>query len=376
MTSSLNQTVAISAGSLAPGGVETHVRILAVMLRRAGHPVILYGTSCHWHPETMRQLSRAGVEFLISPRWTGCLPGLSGLWAVLRWRFGVSTGMASLYAIGAGRSHALLKKLVSPDVVSIYHEIVTLPDPECPAAKCMRVMNGALANSPQVAIDMSAICPDKPIRVIPFLTAEKAADMPARRALIGQRPLRVGYLGRLEERKRPHILVQEWAHLVTDPMIGPAELHLHGDDGGSGLMTRMQAEIRERGLTGQIYLHGGYQHGDLPEILAGMDLVVLPSQWEGLPLVLVEAMQHGVPFVATNAGGTAEFGEENPDVLVTGIPWDDFVEGLRQFVPRLRAGQIDGQRLHKWVEQRYGFEVVWPQWQEALLDSRRFFGFQ
>jgi hypothetical protein len=87
-------------------------------------------------------------------------------------------------------------------------------------------------------------------------------------------------------------------------------------------------------------------------------------------------MQNGVPFVATSAGGTVELGENNPDVLVTGIPWGDYVEGLRQFVPKLRAGQIDGQRLHQWVEQRYGFDAVWPQWKEALLNSRHFFGLE
>jgi glycosyltransferase involved in cell wall biosynthesis len=165
-------------------------------------------------------------------------------------------------------------------------------------------------------------------------------------------------------------------NLVSDPLIGPAELHLHGDDGGSGLMARLRCEIQDRGLSDKIQLHGSYYHTDLPGILAGLDVVVLPSEWEGLPLVLVEAMQNGVPFVATSAGGTVELGENNPDVLVTGIPWGDYVEGLRQFVPKLRAGQIDGQRLHQWVEQRYGFDAVWPQWKEALLNSRHFFGLE
>jgi glycosyltransferase involved in cell wall biosynthesis len=124
----------------------------------------------------------------------------------------------------------------------------------------------------------------------------------------------------------------------------------------------------------QIFLHGAYEHSQLPEILGNLDLVVLPSEWEGLPLVLVEAMQHGVPFVATAAGGTAEFGINNPDVRVTPIEWDSFVEGFVEFACGLRAGAVDGLRLHHWAESRYGYDAVSPQWLKALTEPRAFFG--
>ena len=74
MAGSLNKAVAISAGTLAPGGVETHVRILSLMLRRMGHPVTLSRTSCHWQPASVRQLRQAGVQFLIPPRRLAALP--------------------------------------------------------------------------------------------------------------------------------------------------------------------------------------------------------------------------------------------------------------------------------------------------------------
>ena len=41
---------------------------------------------------------------------------------------------------------------------------------------------------------------------------------------------------------------------------------------------------------------------DIPEILAVLDLYVLPSLWEGLALVLSEAIAAGKPVIANQVG--------------------------------------------------------------------------
>jgi glycosyltransferase involved in cell wall biosynthesis len=46
--------------------------------------------------------------------------------------------------------------------------------------------------------------------------------------------------------------------------------------------------------------------GDVPDLLAAADLLLLPSLFEGLPLVVLEAMAAGLPVVATRIGGTLE----------------------------------------------------------------------
>ncbi len=62
-------------------------------------------------------------------------------------------------------------------------------------------------------------------------------------------------------------------------------------------------EIAARGLAGSVRMLG--QRGDLPDLMAAADLLVLPSRFEGLSLVALEAMAAGLPVVASDAPGNA-----------------------------------------------------------------------
>jgi glycosyltransferase involved in cell wall biosynthesis len=62
--------------------------------------------------------------------------------------------------------------------------------------------------------------------------------------------------------------------------------------------------VQELGLGSQV-IFAGFRP-DIPEIMAALDLLVLPSWWEPFGRVLIEAMASGKPVVATNLGGPAE----------------------------------------------------------------------
>lgn len=67
---------------------------------------------------------------------------------------------------------------------------------------------------------------------------------------------------------------------------------------------RVEATAVELGLADRIVWTG--QRSDVPELMAAMDLCVMPSLEESLPLVLLEAMAAGLPVVGTTVGGIPE----------------------------------------------------------------------
>jgi glycosyltransferase involved in cell wall biosynthesis len=74
--------------------------------------------------------------------------------------------------------------------------------------------------------------------------------------------------------------------------------------GDGPLRARLEETARSYHLDGRVRFLG--HRNDMPVLLAGADLVVLPSAYEGLPNVVLEAMQFCKPVVATSAPGTTE----------------------------------------------------------------------
>ncbi|MGC9398865.1 MAG: glycosyltransferase [Anaerolineae bacterium] len=115
----------------------------------------------------------------------------------------------------------------------------------------------------------------------------------------------IGTVGRFVEPKGyPHLLdamVRIQAHLPDVKAL------LVGD---GVLRPAMEEKAHALGLSDSVIFTGIRR--DVPEILALLDVFVLPSLWEGLPLALLEAMAAGLPVVATRVGGV-------PEVVVDGV---------------------------------------------------------
>ena len=103
----------------------------------------------------------------------------------------------------------------------------------------------------------------------------------------------------LKPQKDPLTFV-EAANLVSRKL-NDAKFFLIGDG-------EMADEVRKQ-VSKMRYGHNFHLLGwrrDIPEILANLDLVVLPSLWEGLPRIIVEATVSGVPVIASNIDGNRE----------------------------------------------------------------------
>ena len=354
------------SGGLAEGGVRTHIRLLCASLRECGAEVTVAAAATNWaaiHLEGLRQL---GVVVRTTPWGFGRWSPLAKVQAVSTWPFLLRRDFDVLYCIGYGRMHLFLRRFLRQGGRAVYHEIVDAPAAQHPMVEVVARMHELIANSKPVAERWRALAPGLPVRSIPFLTEQWT---PIRRQVgrAGERELRVVYLGRMVRHKRVDWLVREWP--AIERAIGRARLDVHGADyEGERMLEPLRAEVQALGLEGRVTLHGGYDgRAALDAILASADLVVLPSLYEGLPLVLVEAMAAGVPIVATEAGGTRDLGEQNPDVVVTGVEQEAFLAGLTELARRVRAGLIDAERLRRWTRARYGPEVVTDAWRRALL---------
>lgn len=365
--------IAISGAKLGLGGVRTHLVFLCRLLLRLGTEVDVFATGSHWTEDILQDLRRLGARIHLPPAVLSRSARLSLLYACLTWPMKVPQKANSLYCVGAGRSHLFLHRFRRRGTVSINHEIVAPPGAQSLAGMCAQRLDTTVANSQKVAELMRGLWPKKPMRVIPFLTSDRTVPAPAGRKSRTSKPLRVAYLGRLVEQKRPDHLVRRWSALSAHPALADSRLDIHGYDPDGRMLREMRELILTPGLSERVRIHGEYGMADLPRILRDTDIVVLPSLWEGLPLVLVESMLHGVPFVATAAGGTEELGDGNPDVRITSTDWSDFEAGLVEMAERLLSGRIDPLRLHAWAEKRYGYSSVSEKWVRCLHDPYQFF---
>jgi glycosyltransferase involved in cell wall biosynthesis len=70
----------------------------------------------------------------------------------------------------------------------------------------------------------------------------------------------------------------------------------------------VEHRVRELGLGERIWMAGS--RGDIPELMRGLDVFVLPSLAEGISNTILEAMACGLPVIATAVGGNPELVEE------------------------------------------------------------------
>jgi glycogen synthase len=115
---------------------------------------------------------------------------------------------------------------------------------------------------------------------------------------------RVGYVGRLAAEKGPDLLVEAFGRMVE-----VAHLVIVGD---GPLRPVVLAAVQRCPARDRISLSGFVPHAEVPQVLASLDVLAMPSVYEEMGSVLVEAMASGVPVVASRVGGI-------PDVVADGV---------------------------------------------------------
>lgn len=159
----------------------------------------------------------------------------------------------------------------------------------------------------------------------------------------------VGFLGRLDEEKGVRELAQVAKRLPDD-----LTFRFVGDGDLAGwLESELEAEIED----GSVELVGWVDHGDVPQELNELQLLVMPSHpTEGLPTVILESLACGTPVYATPVSGVPDVvREDETGFLMTERRIDSIVTRLETIANRddLPSISKNGRQL---IEDEYSFE--------------------
>jgi glycosyltransferase involved in cell wall biosynthesis len=122
--------------------------------------------------------------------------------------------------------------------------------------------------------------------------------------------------------------------------------------GDGELREELQAQIARLDLEERIHFLGN-RH-DVPDLLAGSDVFVLPSLWEGLSMALLEAMASGLPIVASKVSGTVQAIIPNETGLL--VPPGDvqrLTEAIEQLLSDPARAQAMGAAARRRVEAEF-----------------------
>ena len=158
-----------------------------------------------------------------------------------------------------------------------------------------------------------------------------------------------GIIARLTEQKAHRYLFEAMA---STPGLEATHLLVVGD---GELRDELRAMSERLGLSARVHFLGGRR--DLGDLLAAIDVFVMPSLWEGLPLSMVLAMGAGLPVVATRVAGIPEVVQDGTTGLL--VPPADapaFGAALARLIADPGLRQEMGAAASAFVRPRFGID--------------------
>ncbi len=178
------------------------------------------------------------------------------------------------------------------------------------------------------------------------------------------RPVVIGTVGRLQTVKNQILLVRACGQLLRNApdLAGAWQLRIVGD-GPERLA--LEAAMTAEGLEGTGTITGW--NDDVPAVLRGLDIYVLPSLNEGISNTILEAMASGLPVIATDVGGNPELVTDNETGFL--IPSNDpkgLAERLLRYLRSPGLAQGHGLAARSRVEREFSI-------QRMLIDYDRMY---
>jgi len=286
------------------GGVQIHVRDLAVSLQAQGHTctVVTGGTGLFVDMLRAERVPTIILRHLIVPiHPVRDALALGEIRSVLK---GLRPDLVAAHSSKAGILSRIAGRTLGIPVILTAHGWNFTPGIAPLAAAMYRQierMAGPLSSKiitvseydRQLALSAGIVGEEKLVAVYNGM-----ADVgPSLRARPGHSPVRLVMVARFGAQKDHRTLLRALAGLLDLPW----EIDLIGD---GELLGQTQALAAELGLANRIHFLG--QRRDVDELLARAQVSVLATNWEGFPLSILEAMRAGLPVVATEVAGIGE----------------------------------------------------------------------
>jgi sugar transferase (PEP-CTERM/EpsH1 system associated) len=166
----------------------------------------------------------------------------------------------------------------------------------------------------------------------------------------------IGTVGRMQTIKDPLLLARSFVQVLRDMPDAARRLRLVMIGDGP-LWDQVRTLLDEAGALDLAWLPG--ERDDVPRIMRGLDLFVLPSLSEGISNTVLEAMASGLPVVATAVGGNPEL----IDAGITGtlVPRSDvarMAQAIRVYVENRELCLRHGGEARRAAERRFSLEAM------------------
>ncbi|MGH9407805.1 MAG: glycosyltransferase, partial [Terriglobia bacterium] len=177
------------------------------------------------------------------------------------------------------------------------------------------------------------------------------------------RIIRIGMIARMNDPVKNYpVFLRAAARLA--PKYPQLEFVLAGD---GPLRSELEQLALKLGISGRTRFLG--ERNDVPQVLASMDISVLPSRSESLSNAIMESMAAGVPVVATRVGGNAELVNDGETGFLVPVNDDERLSGaLERLVadPTLRS--VFAKRAKELASARFSADAMASQY-ETLYSS-------
>ena len=161
------------------------------------------------------------------------------------------------------------------------------------------------------------------------------AESRTRREVRGRRPLRILWVGRLVDRKRPQLAVEAFSRAVGE--MGDATLTIVGDG-------PLESRVRKAAsrATGPVEVLGRVDGDELAAVYDRHDVLIVTSVREVWGLVVNEALERGLYVISSDQVGSALSLLENPTGrIVRADDVEGFAGALKEAIATPRSRTVD-----------------------------------